>query len=496
MDNINRPQPFTFNGIEWYIADDVKAYDPAFFKGCAKTVRNILEIKKIADDQYLFASSLKNNAWKESNASNKKSKLLLKKIWVETYVPKMAEAGSSEAKYDVEPAPDLLYLDDEEKFKDEDGQPLEIEVRGERHHEKIYFKVSDVSKAFGMENLRDSILRSDRGYLRDIHYCTFVVRFLDNDVVIPNTSSDQTNRKVLYLTYLGMLRVLFASRVGKAERFQKWASDILFTHQMGTKEAKETLAADILGVPVQQFRESLSNSVTALPSIYFLTFNTVKELRTSMNIPESYPDTHIVGKYGFSKDLSRRANEHFTTFSKIPNVNIKMKHFSYVDNEYLSEAEKYIKVSLEGAGFSFDYKNYAELVIVPNDRMSFVKSVYDAAAKNFAHKVSDINQKMKQMQTEYDFNIKLAKQEYASEKAKSDALVRECALERKVLEQEFLKEKAELEAKAYKEKAELEAKAYKDKAELEAKLYEKELVIKNKDIEILQIQLQQYKVVQ
>jgi hypothetical protein len=235
-----------------------------------------------------------------------------------------------------------------------------------------------------MENLTVILLKTDTYYENNVHFKKF---FLTPRKLIMNTTTDQTNRKILYLTYLGMLRVLFASRTGNGERFQKWASDILFTHQMGSKEAKETLAADMLGVPFQQFRESLSNSVTALPSIYFLTFNTVKELRTSMNIPESYPDTHIVGKYGFSKDLS-------------------------------SEAEKYIKVSFEGAGFSFDYKNYAELVIVPNDRLSYVKSVYDAAAKNFAHKVSDINQKMKQMQTEYEFNMKLAQQEHASEKEK------------------------------------------------------------------------------
>ena len=45
--------------------------------------------------------------------------------------------------------------------------------------------------------------------------------------------------KELYLTYLGMLKVLFSSRSGNAEMFQEWAFKVLFTVQIGSKEDKQ-----------------------------------------------------------------------------------------------------------------------------------------------------------------------------------------------------------------------------------------------------------------
>jgi hypothetical protein len=52
------------------------------------------------------------------------------------------------------------------------------------------------------------------------------------------------NQKTLFLTYHGLVKLLFSRRHPMAEHFQKWAISILFAHQMGTDEQKEALGAD------------------------------------------------------------------------------------------------------------------------------------------------------------------------------------------------------------------------------------------------------------
>ena len=55
-------------------------------------------------------------------------------------------------------APDILDIEDNEKFKDVNGQSIEITIRGERKYDKCYFRVKDVSKGFKMPRLQETIL--------------------------------------------------------------------------------------------------------------------------------------------------------------------------------------------------------------------------------------------------------------------------------------------------------------------------------------------------
>ena len=129
-------------------------------------------------------------------------------------------------------APKLLLLDDSEKFKDADGNIIEIETRGTKDRKNIYFKVSDVSKGFDMENLNSTLLDTRGCYERKIDYTTFFIR-----QAFGSTKSS-TIKKCLYLTYHGLLRVLFVSKNKNVKRFQDWAEDCLFTIQMGEKKEK------------------------------------------------------------------------------------------------------------------------------------------------------------------------------------------------------------------------------------------------------------------
>ena len=66
--------------------------------------------------------------------------------------------------YKYEEAPNILELEIEEKFKDKNGNIIEIEVRGERKYNNSYFKFKDVSNGFNMPNLYASVMNETSNY--------------------------------------------------------------------------------------------------------------------------------------------------------------------------------------------------------------------------------------------------------------------------------------------------------------------------------------------
>src|SRR5690606_18137848 len=143
----------------------------------------------------------------------------------------------------TEMAPEIIVLDDEEKFKDNLGNMCEIETRGTRDPRGIYFKVADVASSFGMANLHQTIIDNrNNGYFDGIHYKYFYL------MQVGRANTKQIKVKKLFLTYLGILRVLFASKSDKVNNFVNWAVETLFTVQMGTLDSKMTLSSKLLGV--------------------------------------------------------------------------------------------------------------------------------------------------------------------------------------------------------------------------------------------------------
>jgi hypothetical protein len=407
-----KPLPFTFDGFEVYNADDLREYDPNFFYGCSRGIRKIIERKKIDVSDFKWGSKHK-SGWKGCSADYPKGKLLLKADWVHENVPKMAI--NEDVKYEYEEAPAILHLKEEEKFKDVNGNVLDIEVRGERDPKKCYFKVKDVSKAFNMERLVSVILNDDKhGHELNIHYKYFTVQ--------KNTPGEKNQvKKVLYLTYKGMLRVLFCSRTGNAERFQDWATDKLFTLQMGTKEQKQALVSDALGVTVEAVREVFKKSSTSVPCVYLFALGTVKDLRKTMSISDNFQDDDVVYKYGMTKDLVTRTQQHQNDYGKIKGVTLKMKYYSFIDPQYVSEAETDIKTFFNSLDMKLEYDNRSELVIIKSQHIDIVKKQYQTLSMLYAGHVKELVQKIKDLEKELELKderfknaIELKEERFAS----------------------------------------------------------------------------------
>ena len=413
------PQPIKVDGRYFYNSKDLLTYKPEFYYGCTAKPRNIIKKKNIPTWEYVYATYEKSlNKWNPSTATCKKAQLLISKQWVdENYfkssltlekkkkviikkstlqqpqpkptLPLQREVDASavyeesEEEEGVENAPPILYLDDAEKFHDADGNVIEIETRGERHEDKIYFKVKDVSVGFGMPSLSRNIL-CFKAYERGLHYTTF-----KRETTLHSMESKNTNKPsktTLYLTYRGLVRVLFVSRNKHVDKFQDWAEEKLFTIQMGTREQKVKLGAEILNTSPRTLKAVLDKHAANFPSIYLMSLGKVRELREIFGIPSDKLDDSTVYKFGFTEDLSRRVIELENQYSKIKGVTISMGTFHVVDTKYTSEAENKVR-ELCGAfevRINKTVQGFNELVVLDDKQFAIVRDLYSKYGENFA----------------------------------------------------------------------------------------------------------------
>jgi hypothetical protein len=172
--------------------------------------------KKIPEIEYIYAYE-KDGKWIKFNSKYARAKLLLTKNFSKTNIliskaktskktieplnvePLNVEQANVEpvnVEKIVEELPPLLKINDDEKFKDADGIPLNIEIRGEREYDKIYFKGIDVEHEFLMPYLVKHIISKDTKYQEEIHYKNFRYNKKNN----------------IYLTYEGLLKIIFNAR--------------------------------------------------------------------------------------------------------------------------------------------------------------------------------------------------------------------------------------------------------------------------------------------
>jgi uncharacterized small protein (DUF1192 family) len=438
------PAPLQMGEQEYYNSKDLLAYKPEFYYGCTSKPRNIITKKKIPKEEYAYATFEKlTRKWNPTEESCKKAQLLISKQWVDQFYFKLESAEkkkilvqepiqlqqfttppppSSHRDFhlvhldkednehefknekfghvevddeeeegnekegqqyrEIENAPPLLHLDDGEKFHDADGNVIEIETRGERDRKKIYFKVKDVSVGFVMPSLSKNILRHryvdvENGYEYGLHYKAF-----------KRVPSGESNKQemTLYLTYKGLLRVLFVSRNKNVDKFQDWAEEKLFTIQMGTRDQKVKLGAEVLNTSPRTLKAIFDKHAATFPSIYLMSLGKVRELRETFGIPANKPDDSTVYKFGFTDDLSRRVIELEADYSKLPGVTMTIGTFHIIETKYTSEAENEVREMC--AVFEVRVKKttqgFNELIILDDKQFANMKKMYRRIGDEFA----------------------------------------------------------------------------------------------------------------
>ena len=163
----------------------------------------------------MFAK-LVNDIWIIADGKSRKyDKLFLTKTFVDS-IPEINE-DKIIINDGIEAVPDIINLEDSEKFKDLDNNIIKIETRGERKVDKIYFKVKDIILAFQTDNLNNTIIDKRSSYEENIHYKYFNCKR-------KGLPSNITIKRELFVTYEGILKVLFASLSPKVKPFIKWTT--------------------------------------------------------------------------------------------------------------------------------------------------------------------------------------------------------------------------------------------------------------------------------
>jgi hypothetical protein len=171
---------------------------------------------------------------------------------------------------------------------------------------------------------------------------------------------------------------------------------------VGSFSQKQVLFSNVLGIDAKVIKEVFNTDRNSLPCVYLFILNTVGKLRETMKIDEKHADNSIVAKYGFTKDLTRRTNEHISKYNKIPNVDLKLKHYSYIDPQYISNAENDIRDYMNAFKTKFDFDKEDEIVIIPTNFMKMIEKQYELIGKSYMGHISELITKIKDLENKLE----------------------------------------------------------------------------------------------
>lgn len=439
------------NNKNYYFVEDVKNTCPAFFYGCAKSSRMIVDKRKISSDNYTYATyAPKTLKWKQSDNSVKSAKLLLTCEWVEQNIPGWKSDNgnvTNDAKLDLDIVSPLLQLKDEEKFKDENGNIVEIETRGTKKLDGIFFYGKDVEKILELSSIKDVLHDPTSLYEEGIHYKKFIHKVEKNTPSPSYTNNQQT----IYLTYKGLVRMLITRRHKIADKFQDWCFKTLFTIQMGDEIEKEELGTSILNINLETYRNVFKSHSSKMPCVYLLEIGKVKELKDTFNINEDdeiLKSNSTIYKFGFTDDIDRRLNEHFSDYGKLKNVkNIQLTKFTMVEERYKVEAERDLRKFFEDFNKRFivktnkelNIKGRNELVILNKDELESVFKFYRLLGIDYAGSSLDLQNKLEKIKDEYEKDM--LRKEMKIQDLEHTIKYKELELKCKDMEIELLKSK-------------------------------------------------------
>lgn len=432
---------YTINGKKYVLSDFILINAPIYTKGC-RNGRELLKKKEIDEKYYCFAR-LEDDDWIVTDGKSIKfDKVFIKK----SYLKNIPELNGEKGEFNgFAEAPEIIELDDRDKFVDDEGNILEIETRGEREWNKIYFRAKDISAAFSIKNLINTVRDKNSSHEMEKDYTYFICK--------KKVKTFFETKKELFFTYTGVIRILFTSRSPIADCFIKWASEKLFTLQMGTEKQKRKLVADVLGVSAETVREVFDRDSKTVPCVYLLTIGYVRDLREKLSLPDKFTDDSIVCKYGFTKDLSRRICEHEKRYGCMGDLKVKL--YSYIDPQYMSKAESDISACMKSMDAYIEYKTETELVAIPSKMMMHVETCYKNIAREYMGHISELITRLKEKDAEcktLEKEIELIKinKEYEMEKLNSQ-------IDKLKYEITLTKKESEYQLELYRMKLEMEA---------------------------------------
>lgn len=227
--NINKIISVTIDNIEYYQLEQIMSLKPQIFSHYSSARQYVME-NCPNDFIYLRYSKYSNIWYKTLGLSEKFDIVFVPKKWIVNNVPEYIKTSVSSKiiKLDYEIAPDLVIFD---IFSDEFGQKINVEVRGIKDdYNKCYFRVRDIGKAFGIQNLYALITRKSSPYVKDIDYKFYTLSTITKKSIILS--------KGTFLTYKGLIKLILLTppTTLSHNNYQNWLYSTLHKSNMEKNE--------------------------------------------------------------------------------------------------------------------------------------------------------------------------------------------------------------------------------------------------------------------
>lgn len=166
--------------------------------------------------------------------------------------------------------------------------------------------------------------------------------------------------------------------------------DVIPAEQSTAITRRKRRVKDAAGCEIDNALEIFDSSMSNISCVYLFTIGTVGNLRETMSIDDDFSDECYVVKYGMTENLSQRMSQHMKTFECIDGCNLKLKYYSWINEEYISKAEVDIKDKLQSMNMQFQYKDMVELAIVTPKQLKELGVFYEKLVQLYIGPVNNI----------------------------------------------------------------------------------------------------------
>jgi hypothetical protein len=379
---------YSCNNLEWYLIDDLMNIK-LFSKGCNRSKPNFIKKYKFTEDNMIFGRiNLDDQTIKqeETMISKKFSKRFINCIAVNECL-----VDNTSANMQILQAPPILDNVGFCFFKDDAGIEYNVEMRGERTKDKIYFSVNDLKIVLELNNLTDTLTHPKSAFIAIQDYNIFNV---GNYETFVNASN-----KKMYLTFTGLIKAINRCNIGRGKDFVDYLDNIIFTTIAGDREQRIESSANIMQMQLKKFKTILAKCAGNISCLYLLNTGNV------VNSEKVY-------KFGFTNDLKRRIGEHRNTFGE----ELKLTYFCLISEDKLSQAETEFKESVAIFNKKLEsMPTQTELLFLNNISKKNVKNILSSISAKYAGDYQIITNSLQaeitNLKTTYKYTIALKNKE-------------------------------------------------------------------------------------
>ncbi len=401
-------EQISIDGIEYYDVTDNE-------KLCIIYNRNIKSNK----DDFIYASLINNIYRRTIGKSKGYGRKIISSEWIKNNAKKYIDSSSNDKNIDnlkltsgnnnnfdnmiinkkikTYHKLDVIELTESEMMKDYYGNNVEIDIRGKRESDKCFFRLKDIMIIYNIPNLDKSIVMHEEEYIffskdskdsKDSNDSKDSKDSNESNESIDSNDSKDTNEitKEIYLTYLGVLTILFESHAKNINEFIQWTTKILFTNHNIIKNLSMGPELKIMGIGFKSMKDFLKISHTPLSCIFIISINTVKHLRDQMDLSYEFADDMIVCKYGYTDHLLGFIED--TTNEWYKNLDMRVLTYCYIDSQYKSNIESDLNNIFIP---TVKYKNGLndDIIILKTELLKMFDKQYTSLANIYANRNKD-----------------------------------------------------------------------------------------------------------